>query len=92
MTETASDTLHIRVEYFTGHEEEEDVGYPYYVAACEEIVAVTEGRTWRELMQNIREMLAAALEAEDTVAAYNVIPRPRIIITMELPDNYAEIA
>ncbi len=86
MTETASDTLHIRVEYFTGHEEEEDVGYPYYVAACEEIVAVTEGRTWRELMQNI------ALEAEDTVAAYNVIPRPRIIITMELPDNYAEIA
>jgi predicted RNase H-like HicB family nuclease len=92
MSEPVNDTLHIRVEYFTGREEEDDAGHPYYVASCDEIVAVTEGRTWNELMANIKEMLAAALDEEDTVAAYNLAPRPRIIITMELPENYAEIA
>jgi hypothetical protein len=89
----ASDTLHVRVEYFTGLEEgDDDVGHPYYVASCEEIVAVTDGRTWRELLQNIHAMLSASLEEEDTVAVYNLAPHPRIIITMELPENYAEIA
>lgn len=89
----ARDTLHVRVEYFTGFEEgEEDVGYPYYVASCEEIVAVTDGRTWNELMRNIHEMIAASLDEEDTVAVYNLIPNPRVVITMELPENYAEIA
>jgi predicted RNase H-like HicB family nuclease len=87
------DTLHVRVEYFTGFEEgEDDVGHPYYVASCEEIVAVTDGKTWSELMQNIHEMIAAALDGEDTIAVYNLEPNPRIIVTMELPQNYAEIA
>jgi len=92
MTE-ARDTLHVRVEYFTGFEEgDNDVGHPYYVASCEEIVAVTDGRTWSELMRNIHEMIAATLDEEDTVAVYNLVPNPRIVITMELPANYAEIA
>ena len=54
---------------------------PYYVAACEEIVAVTDGRTWHELMQNIQSMIAASLEGEDTVAVYNLVPNPGIVIT-----------
>lgn len=87
------DTIHVRVEYFTGHEEgDEDVGHPYYVASCAEIVAVTEGETWGELMKNIHEMIAASLEAEDTISAYNLVPNPRIVVTMELPENYAEFA
>lgn len=86
------DTIHIRVEYFTGFDDEDDTGHPYYVASCEEFVAVTEGDTWNDLMRNIHEMLAAALDGEDTVAVYNLVPDPRIIITMELPENYAEIA
>ena len=87
------DTLHVRVEYFTGFEEgDEDVGHPYYVASCEEIVAVTDGKTWSELMQNIHEMITASLEDENTLAVYNLVPNPRIVITMELPENYAEIA
>jgi len=87
------DTLPVRVEYFTGFEEgEDDVGHPYYVASCEEIVAVTDGKTWSELMQNIHEMIEAALDGEDTIATYNLAPNPRIIVTMELPQNYAEIA
>jgi predicted RNase H-like HicB family nuclease len=86
-----SDTLHITVEYYDGQAEGDD-GHPYYVAACEEIVAVTDGQTWNELMKNIQEMIAGALEGEDTVAVYNLVPNPRIVITMELPENYAEIA
>jgi hypothetical protein len=87
------DTLHVRVEYFTGHEDgQEDVGHPYYVASCEEIVAVTDGRTWGDLLKNIHEMVQASLEGEDTVNSYNLVPNPRILITMELPTDYAEIA
>jgi hypothetical protein len=85
------DTVHVRVEYFSG-DEEGDVGYPYYVASCEEIVAVTDGRTWGELMKNIHKMLSASLDEEDTIAVYNLVPNPRIVIMMELPENYAEIA
>jgi hypothetical protein len=87
------DTLHVKVEYFTGQEEgTEDIGSPYYVASCEEIVAVTDGKTWHELMGNIHTMIDASLADEDTVAIYNLVKNPRIIITMELPENYAEIA
>jgi len=87
------DTLHVRVEYFTGLEEgADDVGHPYYVASCEELVAVTDGETWNELMRNIHDMITASLEGEDTVAVYNLVPNPRVVITMELPQNYAEIA
>ncbi|MFW5692545.1 MAG: type II toxin-antitoxin system HicB family antitoxin [Chloroflexota bacterium] len=86
-----NDTLHVIVEFHDG-QEEGDVGYPYYVASCQEIVAVTDGRTWGELMRNIHEMIAASLEGEDTVEVYNLVPNPRIVITMELPENYAEIA
>jgi predicted RNase H-like HicB family nuclease len=85
------DTIHVTVEYFSGRDEG-DIGSPYYVASCEEIVAVTDGRTWRELMHNIHEMIAASLEGEDTIGLYDLTPQPRIVITMELPENYAEIA
>lgn len=87
------DTVHVNVEYFTGMEEgDDDVGHPYYVASCEEIVAVTGGATWSELIHNIYEMVAASLDGEDTVALYNLVPNPRIVVTMVLPENNAEIA
>lgn len=87
------DALHITVEYWTGSEDGiDDVGYPYYTASCEEIVGVTYGRTWNDLMRNIREMVDAALDEPDTVATYALVSNPRIVISMELPENYAEIA
>jgi predicted RNase H-like HicB family nuclease len=93
MSDKVADTLHITIEYFTGKEEgEDDVGYPYYVASTDEIAAVTQGRTWNELLRNIHEMLEAALDEQDTVEMYSLVPNPRIVITMELPENYAEIA
>lgn len=85
------DTLHVVVEYYDGQDEGDD-GHPYYVASCQEIVAVTDGRTWGELMRNIHRMIDASLEGEDIVELYNLVPNPRIVITMELPENYAEIA
>jgi len=89
MTEP-SDTLHVRVEYYDG-QADGDVGYPYYVASCDQIGGVTDGRTFDELLKNLREVIELAFEDEDTVAVYNVVPNPRISITMELPD-YAQIA
>jgi predicted RNase H-like HicB family nuclease len=83
-------TLHVTVEFHNG-QEEGDVGYSYYVASCDQIGAVTDGRTLDELLKNLREVIELALEDEDTIAVYNVVPNPRIIITMELPD-YAQIA
>lgn len=84
------DALHVIVEYFDGQAEGDD-GHPYYVASCSQIGAVTDGQTLDELFKNLREVIELAFEDEDTVAVYNVVPNPRISITMELPD-YAQIA
>ena len=77
--DSPSDTLHIRVEYFTGLEDGDDTGTPYYVASCEEIVAVTSAETWGGLMREIHEMVEAALDGEDTVTAYNLVANPRVV-------------
>ncbi len=84
------DTLHVVVEYFDGQAEGDD-GHSYYVAACSEINIVTNGSTLDELFKNLREVIAFALEGEDTIATYNVVPNPHVSIAMELPD-YAQIA
>jgi hypothetical protein len=76
-----SDMIHVRVEYFTGLEEGvDDTGYPYYVASCDELVAVTDARTWPELLRNIHDMIEASLDGEDTAAVYNLTPNPRVVI------------
>ncbi|MEO8610862.1 MAG: type II toxin-antitoxin system HicB family antitoxin [Chloroflexota bacterium] len=85
------DTIHVNVEYFDG-QEDEGVGYPYYVASCVEITATTDGETLDELIQNVREMIELYLEDTDTIAAFNLVPSPRIIVIMELPENYAKTA
>ena len=82
-----SDTLHILVEFFDGQDEDDD-GNPYYVASCDAVGGVTDGQTWNELMRNIEEMMDAALVGEDTIAAYNVVPNPRLVVTIELPQDY----
>jgi len=84
------ETLQVTVSYFDG-QDDGDVGYPYYVASCDAIGLTTDGKTLDELFPNLREALELALDDEDTVETYNVLPNPRINITMELP-NYAQIA
>jgi len=84
------DTLDIEIKYFTGQEEgDDDVGYPYYVATCSPIGLVTYGETFEELLSNIQEGLAAAMEVEDTIAVFNVSPHPRTKFYVEMPSRYA---
>ncbi len=90
MSDKIQDTIHVMVEFFAG-QDEGDVGYPYYVASCQEIAATTDGQTLDELFKNIREVISLALEDENTVEVYNLKPNPRIVVTMELSD-YAQIA
>lgn len=78
---TPSDTLHIRVEYFTAIDDGDDTGTPYYVASCEEIVAVTSAPIWGELMRRIHQMVDTSLDGEDTEQVYNLIANPRVVIT-----------
>jgi predicted RNase H-like HicB family nuclease len=84
------DTLQVIVEYHDGQAEGDD-GHPYYVATCAQIGAVTDGRTLDEVLKNLREVIELALEDEDTVETYNIVPNPRVSIVMELP-AYAQIA
>jgi predicted RNase H-like HicB family nuclease len=82
------DTIHVYVEYNT---EDEEYG-PVYVASCVELVIVTDGKTLDELLRNLREAIALHLEGVDTVALYNMVPNPRVMITLELPDERAQTA
>lgn len=82
------DTLHFYLEYST---EDEDYG-PVYVASCVELAIVTDGKTVDETLRNIGEAVSLHLEDVDTVAEYNLTPNPRLVITLELPESYAQTA
>jgi|GEM_PF-656163 len=84
-----SELLQVLVEYHNGQADGDD-GYPYYVASCAQLGAVTDGFTLDELFKNLHDVIALALEDEDTVATYNIVPNPRVSITMKLLD-YAHI-
>lgn len=86
-----NDTLFFTVQFFQGNTDN-DVGHPYYVATCEAISAVTDAPTLAALFARIREVVDLALEDADTPDAYKVTPDPRIFVTLELPENYAETA
>ena len=83
----ARDTIQVNVEYFDGQGEDE-AGTSYYVASCVEITATTYGGTLDELLKNIREMIELYVEDTDTVAEFNIIPNPRIVVILELPEKY----
>jgi len=82
------DTVSINVEYNT---EDEEYG-PVYVASCDDLMFTTDGRSFEELLQNIRECLILNLKDTDSIAEFGVAPDAHIQIVMVLPDNYAETA
>lgn len=88
MSAQVRDTVHVNVEYNT---EDEEYG-PVFVASCEEISVVTDGRTMDELLRNVKEAISLHLEDVDTLAVFNLVPNPRIVVTVELPENYAQTA
>lgn len=82
------DAIHVSVEYST---EDEEYG-PVYVATCEEIAVVTDGKTLDELLANLREAISVHLQDTDTVRQFGIVSNPRLIITLELPQGYAQTA
>jgi len=77
------ETLHVTVTYHDG-QAEEDNGQPYFVAICDALNIVTEGQTLDETLKNLREALALALDEDDPIAVYNVVPHPRVKIVPAL--------
>jgi predicted RNase H-like HicB family nuclease len=55
----------------------------WYVASCREISAVTQGRTFEELVENLREVVELHLEGDDP-ADYGLTPNPSIVMTFDV--------
>ena len=85
--ENLRDTIVVNVEYDITDEE---YG-PVYVASNDELSLVTDGQTFEELLKNLKEALSLILE-DDVRAHFNLIRNPRVILTIKLPDNYAQTA
>jgi predicted RNase H-like HicB family nuclease len=79
------DTVTVNIEFFDG-QTEGDVGYPYYVASCDELHFVTDGKTFEELMINVRECLQLCLHDADSVIEYGVLPDAKVKLMMDLPE------
>jgi predicted RNase H-like HicB family nuclease len=79
-TETAAvrEVVHVGVEYST---EDEEYG-PVYIASCLELAVVAYGKTLDELLGNLRDAIASHLANVDTLAQYNLVPNPRIMIML----------
>ncbi len=54
-----------------------------YVVECPDVHAVTQGDTLDEAMNNLKEVIALALDGEDP-ADYGLVPDPSILVTIEL--------
>lgn len=54
-----------------------------YVAECLELPVVTQGGTLDEVVFNLKEAVALALEGEDA-AALGLVANPTVVLTMEL--------
>ena len=76
------DTVEIKVELF------QDEGR-YFVASSDDLGLVTDGRTFEKLLHHLHEALDVCLE---DAADLGFSPHPHIVIRMELPENYAQIA
>jgi predicted RNase H-like HicB family nuclease len=77
------DTVEIKVELFRDQDES------YFVAASDELGLVTDGETFEELLHNLRDALELCLEDS---ADLNITSNPRVVIRMELPEDYAQTA
>lgn len=80
------DTIYVHVEYST---EDEEAG-PVYVASNDDLMFTTDGQTFEELIQNVREVIALCMEDGDLVAELGLIANPQIIFSMAI--EYADTA
>lgn len=75
------DTIYVNVEY---SDEDQDYG-PVYVASCDELALVTDGQTFEELLENLREAITVSLEDTDTITEFSLVPHPQVVILIRLP-------
>lgn len=69
------DTIHVHVEYNT---EDEETG-PVYIASNDDPMFTTDGQTFEELLQNVREAIALCMEDTELVEELGLILYPQII-------------
>ncbi len=55
----------------------------WYVADCQEIAVVTQGRTLDETMANLREAVEVHFHGED-LEELGFVPHPKVVVTMQL--------
>ena len=55
----------------------------YYVASCREIAAVTQARTFEEIVANLQEVVQLHLDGEDP-ADFGLLPNPSILMVYEV--------
>jgi predicted RNase H-like HicB family nuclease len=75
------EVIHVNVEYLDGHEEG-DVGYPHFMASCEELNTATDAESFEELFANIQQMLERCLKT--TGAHHGIDPDAIIKINFEM--------
>ena len=59
-----------------------------YVAECQDLAVVTQGKTLDETAQNLREAIQLHLEGED-LAEMGLVPNPPVLVTLEMEPVYA---
>jgi hypothetical protein len=77
-----SDTLHVHVQWIDRTEGDAE-SKPYYLASFDEFVGITQGYTWEELVRNVFEVAALALDGEDPAIFGLSTASPRIVIASE---------
>ena len=58
-------------------------GDSLFVAECDHLAVVTQGRTVDETLENLKEAIALHLDGED-LRAFGLLPDPVVLVTMEL--------
>jgi len=59
-----------------------------YVAECQNMAVVTQGKTLDETVQNLREAISLHLEGED-LAEMGLSSHPPLLVTMEMEPLHA---
>ena len=59
-----------------------------YVAECQNLAVVTQGKTLDETVQNLREAISLHLEGED-LAELGLSSHPPLLVTMEMEPLHA---
>jgi predicted RNase H-like HicB family nuclease len=85
--QTVKDTVYVQIQYYTGHEDPDDIGQPYYVAYSDALGFTTQGDTFEELLVNIRECVELSLlDSPDSIKEFGVLRDAKVKLVMDMPE------